>query len=372
MSGNFSYSAELAIYSYLFYIVMFIIASPYKNYKKHSYVVHSKGIILFFICYALLNVFSFWEYDTYHTWEDFQQGTNLYGYEDIYQKLAQNVGDSYFLWRSIVWIPACLFLYKSASYLKLVNSKLLLSIVLFGGFIGYTRAMLGFTILLYGVILFVDSENKRTKLIGLLIVVLSYFFHKSMYVAILFAFFALYPLKRKQIKLLLIIFPILASLTTFLVVSFSDMFSLFNLSAGVGDAGDGVVSRVLDNEKLLMNTSGKIMKIIEICPQYMIMFYMGIQIYKKKIFENLSHQFTFHFLFRFAFWGFYVASLFYFTDFSSWIYERFKHIAFFPMLIVLTAFFTYEKSYSKWMRNIVLYQMMFVILSNFLRVYLNS
>lgn len=371
MSGNFSYSVELAIYSYLFYILMFMIASPYRNYKKHSFEINSKRIILFFICYALLNVFSFWEYDTYHSWEDFEQSNNLYGYEDVYQIIAGYVGNSYFLWRSIIWIPACIFLYKSASILNLVNSKLLLSIVLFGGFIGYTRGMLGFTMLVYGTILLVDSNNKASQIIGLLIAAISYYFHKSMYVAILFAILALYPIKTNQIKLLLIVFPFLASLTSFFVLKFSDILSGFELSMGVGEAGKSSMVSILSAEKELKNTTGQIMKILEILPQYIILFYIGIQIFKHKIFEDIPHQRTLIFLFRFAFFGFYISSLFYFSDYSNWIYERFKHIAMFPMIIVLAATFFYEKKRNNWMRLVVLYQIVFVFLTHFLRVYSN-
>ena len=352
---------------------MFIIASPYKNYKKHSFVVHSKGITLFFICYALLNVFSFWEYDTYHSWEAIELGANyLNGYEDIYRTIAESVNYSYFWWRGVIWIPACVFLYKSASVLNLVNSKLLLSIVLFGGFIGYTRGMLGFTMLVYGAILFLDSKKMATKIIGLLIVAASYYFHKSMYVAILFALLALYPIKPRQIKLLLIVFPILASLTTILVIRLSDILSVVELSAGVGDAGDGAMESILNAEKELKNTNGQIMKMMEVFPQYIILFYIGNQIFKQNIFDYIPHERTFKFLFRFAFWGFYISSLFYFSDYSNWIYERFKHIAMFPMVIVLAATFYYERKRNKWMKMVVLYQILFVFLTHFLRVYSNA
>lgn len=369
MYYTIEYSPKLAVFSYVFYIVMLLIASPMKNYQNNSFRVGTRGIVVFFIMYAILNVFSLWEYDTYHTWNHFVENgfDNLFGYENVYQRIALITGDHYFIWRCFIWIPACYFIYKSADILGLVNSKLLLSIVLFGSFVGYTRGMIGFTMLVLGSILFVSPNKSINKLIGLIIIVISYYFHKSMFIMILFSVLAYIPLQKRHIKFLLLIFPIL----TLLMPQITPMLSSLELSEGVGEVGVGIVESTLESEKLQRNTNGKIIKLIELIPQYITLYYLGMQVFKYKVFEQCKYRKVFEYLFRFTFIGFYIASLFFFTDHTSWLFERFKHMAFFPMIISLTATFTYEKKMCGWMKYIVLYQILFIIFSHCLRVYSN-
>lgn len=373
MTAYIDYSVKLALSSYIFYIIMLVLASPYKNYFSETRGCSSNKIWLFFICYILLNVFSFWEYDTYHTWEHFtySNGFELYGYEDIYSKIAGYSNGNYFIWRTIVWLPACLFIYLTAKELDLLNNKILLSIVLFGSFIGYSRGMLGFTMLVYGATLAKEHTNKLSVVIGLVLVAFSYYFHKSMYVAILFATISLIPLRKSHIKFLLYLFPVLASFTTVMINRYGGFFSALDLSSGVGEVGQGAMESVLSSEKLIRNTTGQIMKIIEITPQYLTLLYMGTLIYKYNVFKLSNHQYSYEYLFRFTFVGFYIASLFYFTDYSSWLYERFKHMAFFPMIIVLGATLQYDGKQIKWMRYIVVYQLAFTIFTHILRIYSN-
>jgi len=365
----YEYSWQLALLSYSFYFVMLIIASPYKNYLSRTRLVNQVYLNIFFFFYMILNVFSFWEYDTYHSWEQFLlYGSDITGYENIYHTIAEFVNGDYFLWRFLVWVPACLFIYLTARKLELLNNKFLVSIVLFGGFIGYTRGMIGFTMLIFGLVLLIDDNRVLKKLLGLCLIVGSYFFHKSMFVAILFSILALFPFKKNILTSLVFGFPLLAIFTTIFVLMFGDVLSSAGLSDGVGEAGENSVNSALSYERETRNTIGMLMKLFEVIPQYATLFYMAKLIYKEKILNNVTHEKTYKYLFRFTFIGFYVASLFFFTDFSAWIYERFKHIAFFAMIFVFAAVIGNENIHSKFMRNIVVLQLSVVFTTIILRI----
>lgn len=352
------YSWSLLIISIFVYIVSILVAKPQITYNNPQRNNVKKGTIAFFILLMINSVFAFWAADTYHSWEGFiianqYQSFEILGYEQYYNWLATAVGNDYFLWRACIWIPACLFMYWSAKRLDLLNRNFLVAMLLFGSFLSYTRGMLGHTMLVFGAVLFMDKKsNTLTKIIGIAIVCVSYYFHKSMYVNIIFAVLALFPFGKKTIIASFIAFPFLTTIATYLIDGIASGELELALGEGVGGVGDSTKSYV-SQERMQSNLLGIIGKIVRFTPEYLTLFYLYYKVIVQKIFSKEKRERVYTYLFRLTYVAFYIASLFYFVETSNWIYERFKYMGFFPLVFILGAVWGKEKYVTKGTKLII-------------------
>lgn len=357
------YSWSLLLISIFVYIVSIFVAKPqitYNNLQRNNV---KKGTIAFFILLMINSVFAFWSEDTYHSWRGFlianqYQSFEILEYERYYNWLATTVGNDYFLWRACIWIPACLFIYWSAKRLGLLNRNFLVVMLLFGSFLSYTRGMLGHTMLIFGMILFMDKKSSTfTKIIGLAIVCASYYFHRSMYINIIFAILALFPFGKKTIVVSFIAFPFLIVLTTYLIDGILSGHMYIDLGSEVAE--DNRIMYYVSADKTQLTIYGQIAKIIRFVPEYLTLFYLYHKVMVQKNLEKKDNVFIY--LFRLTYVAIYIASLFYFVETSSWIYERFKYMGFFPLIFVLGEVWCKEKSSSKWTKVIILLQTLSVL-----------
>lgn len=353
------YSLSLYLISLFVFLISIFVAKPqitYRNLQRNNV---RKGITAFFLLLIINSVFAFWSEDTYHSWQGFAEANRyLYfkveDYEEVYNWLAVAVGNNYFLWRACIWVPSCLFMYWTAKRLDLLNRNFLVAMLLFGSFLSYTRGMLGHTMLLFGAVLFLDKKSGNLmKILGLVLVCVSYFFHKSMYVNIIFAVLALFPFGKKTVTISLIAFPFLTTVATYLVDGISSGQIEMTLGKGVGGVGDRTMLYIsgVHREFNLMGIFGKVLENI---PQYLTIFYLYNRVMVVKIFGGGTN--VYKYLFKLAYVAFYIASLFFFIETSSWIYVRFKYMGFFPMVFVLGAVWSREKRLGKWAKAIILLQ----------------
>lgn len=355
------YSLSLYLISLFVFLISIFVAKPQITYRNPQRNNVRKGITAFFLLLIINSVFAFWEYDTYHSWEEFlfanrYQYFEIWGYEEVYNNIASFVNNNYFLWRACIWVPACLFMYWTAKRLDLLNRNFLVAMLLFGSFLSYTRGMLGHTMLLFGAVLFVDKKsNMFTKIIGLTLFCVSYYFHKSMYVNIIFAVLALFPFGKKTVIISLIAFPFLTTVVTYLVDGISSGRIEIALGDDVGGVGDRTLAYV-SGERSVSNVFGVIGKFIRFTPQYLTLLYLYNEVMIKRIFEREKKENVWKYLYKLTYIVFYIASLFYFVETSSWIYERFKYMGFFPMVFVLGAVWTRKKRFGKWEKTIILLQ----------------
>ena len=368
MDINFIQSVDLLLIYLAMFLVLLIIAKPLKslnNIRTISENVTNTEKIVFFIFYALCLIFAFDSNDFYSYAEAFyiqRQYVNVeyMGWESIFNWFA-NITNNYVLWRATIWGLAVLITYWTAAILKLNNRGFLLSVALFGfGLDVYTRGIIGHTMLVLGAVLFMDKKsNTLTKIVGLAIVCVSYYFHKSMYVNIIFAVLALFPFGKKTVVLSLIAFPFLTTIATYLIngiVSGELELALGEGVGGVGDRTKGYASQ----ERMQSNLLGIIGKIVKLTPDYLTLFYLYYKVIVQKIFSKEKRERVYTYLFRLKYVAFYIASLFYFVETSSWIYERFKYMGFFPLVFVLGAVWNKEKYSSKWLKLIILLQLFWV------------
>ena len=314
-----SYSYQLALISIFTFIIMLIIAKPWRTYFSPQSNNERKGIRVFFWLYVSTCIFAFWEADTYHSWEGFI-GARFYdnyrigAYEEVYNWLAGISGNNYFLWRTYIWLPACLFLFVTASRLGLLHRNMLLAMALFGSMLSFTRGMLGHTMLLFGAVLLVDKNSKiAIKIIGLMLFCLSYYFHKSMYVNIAFALLAFYPFNKKSFVVSLIVFPFLVVVATRLVDGIVSGGVSIALGESVGGAGDRT-ALYASAERAKATFLGKIANVVICLPEYVTLLYLVNRVLYKQYFKGIRSERVFIYLFRLTYIAMYVASLYKFMD----------------------------------------------------------
>lgn len=351
-----------------------MISCPWRTYYNPQSNNVRKGVFIFFILYLSTCIFAFWADDTYHIWNLFLSGSKFTKYEissfeSVYNKLAAISANNYFLWRTYIYLPACLFLFFIAKKLDLLHRNLLLAMILFGSMQSYSRAMLGHTMLLLGAVLMVSKDSKSvTKLIGLALFCLSYFFHKSMYVNIIFAIIAFAPINKNIFIISLIAFPFLTSLASLLIHNIAAGTVDFSFGEGVGGVGDRTLYYVTGSKRIL-TFNGWIPVILRTISEYLVLIYLINRVLYKGYFKGIKGEKIYTYLFKLTYVTIYIASLFAFVDTSSWIFSRFKYMAFFPLPFVLAKIFSLEPRTNKWVKVIILYQIFVLFFLWFSKLY---
>lgn len=368
-------SFQMLFVSLALFLLMFIMANPYKvfvNPKLAAKRIPTWQFSFFFLIYALYIIFAFNSSDFYSYWNEFIyagqfKNYETQGYEQIYNWFADVTGD-YIVWRSVIWGLGFLLYYFTAKKLDLQTKLLLLAIVFFGFSGRYTRGMLGHTMLLFGAVLLVDRKsNVATKVIGLALFCVSYFFHKSMYVNIAFALLAFYPLGKKSFVVSLIAFPFLTTVATMLIDGIVSGALDMSLGEGVGGVGDRTVLYA-SSEKMEWSIFGDIGRVISYLPEYLTLFYLANRVLYKGYFKGIKREKVFTYLFRLTYVAIYIASLFAFVETSDWIYLRFKYMAFFPLPFVLAKVWSLEPKSNSWVKWIILLQAFALFFSWFMDI----
>lgn len=356
------YSYQLALISILTFIIMLILSRPWRTYFNPKSNNSEGNTYLFYFLYITTCIFAFWEADTYHSWEGFieaKQYVNyqISGYEAVYNWLAKISANNYFLWRTFIWLPACIFLFSIAKLLNLRQGNMLLSFALFGLMLSFTRGMLGHTMLLLGAVLCIDKDRKKTeRIIGLVLFCLSYFFHKSIYINVIFAILALFPFGKKNFKLSLIAFPFLTVLANIVINDIVSGDLIISLGDGVGGVGDRTFLYA-SAEKSIATIWGKIGNAVIYIPEYLTLLYLADRVLFKGYFNGIKKERVFTYLFKLTYISIYVSSLFAFIDTSSFIYSRLKYMGYFPMLFVLGKIWSLEPKTNNWIKCIILLQL---------------
>lgn len=178
-----------------------------------------------FLC-SLFCLFSFWGTDWFHyleTYDIIRAGyeTNL---ENVYVWIIQNISPYYLIFRLIVWGSALCLLVKTVKNLSVSKELVLLLFgVIYIIWFAYARATLAMVLAFYGYSLIVKNRhNFQSVVLGLSILLSSYFFHKTATFAIAVVALALllkrFP--RYTLWILLISFPLAIVLAKIGVANF--------------------------------------------------------------------------------------------------------------------------------------------------------
>ena len=207
--------------------------------------------------------------------------------------------------------------------------------------------------LLYGLVLFVD-DNSHSKFLGLVLIFASYFFHRTMYITILFAGVALIKQNRKSVILLVMLYPFIVILATYVInaiVSGIGLGTIENLGSG-----DSKVEAFASAENAEATIFGIIQQIITYVPQYLALVYVTKRILFDKILNNDDKCMIWTYLMKFSFVCIYVASCFCFSGGSHWIFERFKYMGMIPLTFVLAKVWSVEPKTNLWVKSLIFLQ----------------
>ena len=207
---------KLSIAELLFNVVLWLIfLLIYKNqFHKRTKSNHGFGP---FVIVVIFSTFGFSTGDYFHYKELYNQivsttSLSQIHLEDFYFWLIKNLPESYSLWRFAVWGPSTLIFVLLAKRMKLNPqfTGLVFALILFVYFAA-PRNTLGYVMLYWGVafILFPKDRKSASRLIGILIIIASSFFHKSMGIYIALIGIALIPLNKWIYIISLLAFPFL-------------------------------------------------------------------------------------------------------------------------------------------------------------------
>lgn len=366
-------SFQLALINFVIFFMMLFVSSPYlvAVNPRGCTRLRTRTLSFFILLYAISITFAFDSSDFFSYADLFNSG--LYKslddvHEPIYDWLAYVLDYDYIVWRVLIWGIASFILYILIRKLKLENRNMFLALTLFGfGIDVYTRGILGHIMMLLGIVIFSYKEvNKRffVTVFGLFLFFTSYFFHKSMYINILFALVAFYPFGKKNVKFSLFVFPLLIFVVTYLVD---------NVASGALLLNDELIdvsatSNYAAGSRLESNIFGMIGKLISYLPEYLTLAYLINRVLYRGYFKGLQQERIFTYLFRLTFVIMYISSLFYFVETSSWIYIRFKGMAFFPLPFVLAKVWCLEPRSNRWIKWIIVLQIFALFFSWFVKL----
>lgn len=221
-----------------FFTVIDIIILLYIWNKTKSSVLYANsgkenGQLKFALLMFIFCIFSMWAADWYHYLEEFEHvkhyGGEHINLEPVYIWLIENICSNIIQFRVIIWGAAVLLLYKLFRRVSLPTELL---VCVFCGiwliWFSYARASLAMILIYFGFSLCykpVFSSKSISMIVGICVMALSFFFHKSASFGIAMCLLALITdrLGRKTTTLFLLIIPVVIILARGFIVNFLSM-----------------------------------------------------------------------------------------------------------------------------------------------------
>ena len=303
--------------------------------NKFYFKINDRYLYIIIVIILLFCLFSLYGGDYYHYYEFVKNistnrlaGTHM---EPIYIWIADLCNGNYILFRLLIWGSALLFLCISLIRLHSFNKLTFYFFILTGLlFFAYPRVSLGISLLFLGFTFIINNKrNFLNCLLGICLITLSYYTHKSMFILIAVSILSLFNLKKTWFILLILVLPIVIYIVNIVLPEFYLNFE---------DDISGL--HYLERETKNMGISKIIRNILIYTPLYGFIFFL---IYKLKIkprFENKEFPAFFSKIYNLVFWIFYVSTIFLFLEKgSNAIYYRVLYMIFIPLSIVLSIYF---------------------------------
>lgn len=195
---------------------------------RFSGTILSSGVIfILLLCFCL---FATYDGDYFSYYNNFKllsiNPTTVTGMEEIYAYIVKyRIVDDYIYFRLIVWGGGLLLYWLSFCRLK-INTPIIWTIFTATTLlnVAYIRAILGMGCLLYGYTFLVKPFRYKilSYIIGLGIIFISYFFHKSMFILIGCSIISLLPFNKWMIVLSVASFPIVCAIAIQVVIASID------------------------------------------------------------------------------------------------------------------------------------------------------
>lgn len=312
---------------------LFLLYVAYNNYKNER----TKQELLIVLGVLLFCIYSFWGADYFHykeIFDTYQQTAGSSHLETVYSFILLH-SPSYFVYRLVVWGSSFFLLWKASK--RIDNDSfvfLFFFIALYLLRFSYARASLAISMMMYGYTLIIKPGSNRiaSTVVGVIIALLSLFFHKSAVIIILSLPLSFLSLSRRNIIIALIALPVLVfflsgTLYDYILgnelISNENTLNAFNLyTQNAGSAG----RRMGLGE--LVQTYG------EMIPIYLFLI-LGIKAFYYDRESSVGEQSVADHLLRFVFWSVLIATFFAFI--TPIIHIRMLYLAYAPLVLFLSS-----------------------------------
>lgn len=326
-----TYYSLYIFFDILIFIVLYFTSTSNLRYNKRS----TNFVIIFGI--LLFCLFSFWGTDYFHykeifnNYKQFNAQSNL---EPIYFIFC-DIAPSYFFFRLLVWGIAVYLLNKTLHRLQITRSIFLyLFICFFLLRFSYARVSLAMVILFWGYSYLIKPIAKvptMSRILGIILIMLSCFFHKSIVMAVVLFPFTFIKLTKFRIGILVILFPILAYIV-------DNYLFVYVLTSGYLKEDSIEMSAFLNYSQMDQAQRGigaKLAFILELFPLYAIVLYL---IYKQIVHkQTLNNEYSR--LLTYAFAILYCSSLFAFIKIGSDVfYYRYMYMMYIPLILYIASY----------------------------------
>lgn len=282
-------------------------------------------------------VFAYVDGDFYHYYEAFDKikrtGFNT-NFEPVHFEIIKALPANYYLWRLIIWGVASVLTLKAIKKLGLdIKIATCFIALIYLSYFSVMRGTLGISIMFFGYSLLLC---KGSRWWGIFLIAISLFFHRSMLMSIAILPLSFIRLKKKYVIASVILFPVLITVIPIVIeyVLAGDF-----LAVGKDLKIAESLETYSEGEVIEHNFLGKLIRTLYYFP---IVFSL-IYVVKHVTFKNMelpTHIYRFY-----VYWYImsYIAYLFFFQEMSSFLFERFLIMSYFPLVVVLSYFYKNHK-----------------------------
>lgn len=255
--------------------------------------------------------------------------------EPIYFLIAKNLPDNYFVWRFSIWGSAAFFMILALKKVGVCASYAGLMMPLFFWHqFSITRGALGLCIITLALTYCMDSKEKLLiRVISIMVLCTSVFFHNSIAVFLLFIPIALLlPLNSKVLRLSIFLFPFLYC---GIILLTNNVMNLDVLAANT----EKLAEHYIEGQHSEKNFWGVACDLLNFSGQ-LLMLYLSIRFVLRQK-EQISSVIVF--LIKYGYVLVYMSFLFYGQSVSSFISSRFLHASTFPLIVVYSYYIQHHK-----------------------------
>lgn len=234
----------------IFWIIIYLCFQSALN-KPYTVPKNNQILGLFFIIIYIL--FSFWgDWFHYNKQVVLLRNGGGYGFEEVYNWIIYNLSVHYIVFRVIIWGTAFILFYQTAKRLHLnINLVLLFLGCGWMPLFAYARVTLAMSMIFYGysLIYIPKSHTIINRIIGIGLVLCSFFFHKTALFGILMLFLGIIASKfnKKILALILILTPLLIGIMR----NYLEIF----MTSGSSEFGSGLEMSVTAGHRYLQYDS---------------------------------------------------------------------------------------------------------------------
>lgn len=230
-------------------------------------------LLVFLFC-----LFSFWGADWFHYFFFFngvKEGLENFNEERLYVWLVENICPNYLVFRGIVWGLALFLFIKTLKNLDInIDYALFFFCSIYLIWFSYARVSLAMSLMFYGYSLIVSSYRKRMigLIVGIALIGLSYFFHKSALFGIAIVSLALLAKITKKEVVFLFILLFTFPLIIYIISSYLGSGVEAIMSDEESIMGEYMTSgnRYLEADKSIRGVGNFIVSLLERIPYYLI------------------------------------------------------------------------------------------------------